>query len=285
MDAVPMLLTAIVICLLVGAVAGLLGGLLGVGGGLIIVPALVWIYRAFSFPEQSLMQFAIATSLATILFTGASSVRAHQRRGAVRWDLVKWLAPALMAGAFAGSQIADALGSERLMLLFGIFAALLALHMLVAKNSDAGTGAGTDAGEQTTAQTERQPPVIVHGVAGLLIGFASALFGIGGGSLTVPYLSVLRVRMQQAVASSSACGIPIAVAGAAGFMLAGWGRADLPAGSLGYVHLPSLAAIAVASIPLAMVGAKLAHRLPAVQLRRIFALVLLLVAADFLFEG
>lgn len=281
MDAVPMLLTAIVICLLVGAVAGLLGGLLGVGGGLIIVPALVWIYRAFSFPEQSLMQFAIATSLATILFTGVSSVRAHQRRGAVRWDLVKWLAPALMAGAFAGSQIADALGSERLMLLFGIFAALLALHMLFAKHSDAGTGAG----EQTTAQTERQPPVIVHGVAGLLIGFASALFGIGGGSLTVPYLSVLRVRMQQAVASSSACGIPIAVAGAAGFMLAGWGRADLPAGSLGYVHLPSLAAIAVASIPLAMVGAKLAHRLPAVQLRRIFALVLLLVAADFLFAG
>lgn len=281
MDAVPMLLTAIVICLLVGAVAGLLGGLLGVGGGLIIVPALVWIYRAFSFPEQSLMQFAIATSLATILFTGASSVRAHQRRGAVRWDLVKWLAPALMAGAFAGSQIADALGSERLMLLFGIFAALLALHMLFAKHSDAGTGAG----EQTTAQTERQPPVIVHGVAGLLIGFASALFGIGGGSLTVPYLSALRVRMQQAVASSSACGIPIAVAGAAGFMLAGWERADLPAGSLGYVHLPSLAAIAVASIPLAMVGAKLAHRLPAVQLRRIFALVLLLVAADFLFAG
>ncbi len=279
MEAVPMLLTAAVICLLVGAAAGLLGGLLGVGGGLIIVPALVWVYRELLFPEQSVMQFAIATSLATILFTGLSSVRAHQRRGAVRWDLVKWLAPALMVGAFAGSQIADALGSQRLMQLFGIFSALLALQMLFAKNPD------TSAVSQTLAQAERQPPVVVHGAAGLLIGFASALFGIGGGSLTVPYLNALGVRMQQAVASSSACGIPIAVAGAAGFILAGWGRADLPAGSLGYVHLPSFAAIAIASIPLAMVGAKLAHRLPAVQLRRIFALVLLLVAADFLFAG
>lgn len=266
-------MTLLLAIALAGALAGLLGGLLGIGGGLVIVPALVWIFAAMGFAPATLMQFAIATSLASILFTGASSVLAHHRRGAVRWDLVRLLAPTLALGAALGSFVADWIGSDGLMRLFGIFAALLGLRMLLARGIPA-----------DVAAAERPLSRGVHLLAGAVIGVASALFGIGGGSLTVPYLHGLRVRMQQAVATSSACGMPIAAAGAAGFMLAGWSQPALPAGALGYVYLPGLLALALASVPMAAVGARLAHRLPAATLRRLFALVLLVVAADFLLQ-
>lgn len=260
----------------VGAVAGLLAGLLGVGGGLVIVPALVWVYARQGFPESLLMQAALATSLASILFTGLSAVRAHHARGAVRWDLVGMLAPTLMLGAFAGSHVAHRMTSDLLMMLFGTFAAVIGLQMLLGRAAPQDTG--------LPAAPARQVGKAVHLAVGLLIGVASAFFGIGGGSLTVPYLSAVGVRMQQAVATSSACGIPIAVAGSIGFILAGWSRADLPAGSAGYVHLPSLVAIVMASVPAARLGANLAHRLPAATLRRVFAVLLLLVATEFLLK-
>lgn len=265
------LLPALLLSAVTGTVAGLLAGLLGVGGGLVIVPALVWIFGSLHFPPDSLMQFALATSLASILFTGASSVIAHNRRGAVRWDLVWRLAPFLVIGTLAGSHFADGLGSERLMQVFGLFALLMGVRMLWRSQGSVADGA-----------SERPFPATGHAVVGGLIGIASALFGIGGGSLTVPYLSALRVRVQEAVATSSACGMPIAVGGTVGYVMAGWGRADLPAGALGYVHLPALAAIAVASVPMATVGVRLAHRLPAQRLKQLFALILLAVAADFL---
>lgn len=254
-----------------GIVAGTLAGLLGIGGGLVIVPALVWTFSSLDFPPSLLMQSAIATSLATILFTGAGSVAAHQRVGAVRWDLVAALAPALVVGALLGSQVAHRLDSTLLMRLFGVFAALLAVQMI------RGGRAGAPATE------ERRVSLPVHLAGGGVIGIASAFFGIGGGSLTVPYLAGLGVRMQQAVATSAACGIPIAAAGAGGFIIAGWSRADLPPFALGYVHLPSLAAIVLTSVPMTQLGARLAHRLPASTLKRVFGLVLLAVAADFLF--
>lgn len=260
--------------LLTGALAGLLAGMLGIGGGLVIVPALAWLYAARDFPPDAIMQMALATSLASILFTGASAVRAHQRRGAVRWDLVRRLAPALVVGALAGTYLAEAIGSAGLQHLFGAFAAALGVRMLLAGAADAG---------ETAA--ERPAGRGLHLLAGGGIGIASALFGIGGGSLTVPYLSALRVRMQEAVATSSACGLPIALAGTAGFVWVGLDHAALPSASLGYVHLPSLAALAVASVPMAALGARLAHRLEGRRLRQVFAVVLLLVAAEFLWPG
>lgn len=271
-DLVPALLLSV----LTGSVAGLLAGLLGVGGGMVIVPALVWIFGSLHFPPDSLMQFALATSLASILFTGASSVVAHHRRGAVRWDLVWRLAPALAFGTLAGSHFADRLGSERLFLIFGLFALVMGLRMLW-RSAASLRGDGLP---------EKKLPVSAHAAVGALIGVASAFFGIGGGSLTVPYLSALRVRMQETVATSSACGMPIAVGGALGYVIAGWDKTGLPAGALGYVHLPSLAAIVAASVPMARLGVRLAHRSPARRLNQLFAVILLLVAADFLlFRG
>lgn len=273
METIHPLWVATALCLAVGSIAGLLGGLLGIGGGLIIVPALVWVYGSLNFPASQVMQFAIATSLASILFTGLSAVRAHHQRGAVRWDLVKWLAPSLIVGAFTGSQIAHAISGQLLMKMFGVFAILLALQLLFAKNTEGMAAVGSP----------YQPTRLVHSVTGFIIGTASALFGIGGGSLTVPYLRAIGIQMRQAVASSSACGMPIALAGTVGFVFAGWAHEDLPPGSLGYVHFPSLAALVAASVPMAIVGARLAHRLPALHLRRVFALTLLLVATKFLY--
>lgn len=267
----PETLLLIALAVATGALAGVLAGLLGIGGGLIMVPALVALLAQAGTPDALLMQMALATSLATILFTGISSVRAHHARGAVRLDLVRQLAPLLLLGSFAGTFVADALGGGRLKILFGLFAAVLGLRMLLAR----APAAGTDIPEQTA-------PRFAHPLAGGVIGIASALFGIGGGSLTVPWLTHFHVRMQQAVATSAACGLPIALAASAGYIIAGWDKPGLPAASLGYVHLPSLLALAAASVPMAKVGARLAHRLPATTLRRVFAGVLLLVAADFL---
>lgn len=263
--------------LLAGALAGLLGGMLGIGGGLVIVPALVWVYDMHGVSVALAMQLSVATSLASIFFTGLASVRAHHRRGAVRWDLVRVLAPALAAGALAGAALAEYMGGQWMMRAFGVFAAVVGLQMLRARAHPR---------ESATAQKPATPGrALLHGLAGGVIGVASALFGIGGGSLLVPYLHASGIRLQEAAASSSACGIPIAVAGATGFALAGWGAPQSPAASLGYVHLPVLAALVVTSMPMARLGASLAHRLPAATLRRLFALVLLAVAADFLWHG
>jgi len=200
-------------------------------------------------------------------------VRSHHAMGAVRWQLVGVMAPGLMIGALAGSYVADLLGSAWLMRLFGIFAALIGLRMLFGQGR-----------ADVVPVAERRVPHVVHaGVAGS-IGVASAIFGIGGGSLVVPYLNGIGIRMQQAVATSSACGVPIAIAGAGGFMLTGWQQPGLPAGSAGYVYLPGLAALVLASMPMAGIGARLAHRLPAATLRRLFALILMVVAADFLLK-
>ncbi len=269
----------IVPSVIAGALAGLLGGMLGIGGGLVIVPALVWVYGIHGVTPALAMQLAVATSLASILFTGFSSVRAHHRRGAVRWDLVRVMAPALVAGALAGTALAEYIGGEWMMRAFGVFAAVMGLQMLLARahpqHMESATGTASSIGGARG----------LHAVAAIVIGVASALFGIGGGSLLVPWLHHAGVRLQQAVASSSACGMPIALAGAIGFIVAGWQRADLPAASLGYVHLPVLVALVVASMPMARVGVLLAHRLPAATLRRVFALLLLVVAADFLWQA
>jgi len=264
------LLPALLLIAAVGAVAGILAGLLGIGGGLVLVPALFWVYSHLGFPADAVMQFALGTSLASILFTGFSSVRAHHAQGAVCWDLVGLMAPALLLGAFAGSFLADAIGSAGLMRLFGVFAAVIGIRMLLPSRPASEDG--------NCGKSVAKP---VHVAGGGVIGLASALFGIGGGSLCVPYLNAVGVRIQQAVATSAACGVPIAIAGALGYVVTGW-QQPAPAGAVGYVYLPGLAAIVLASMPMAGIGARLAHRLPAVTLKRIFAVILLLVAADFL---
>lgn len=255
----------ILVCAVVGVLAGLMGGALGLGGGVVIVPALLGVFYFMEFDPEVRVQMAVATSLATIVVTSVSAVRAHALRGNLRREIIVAMVPGVALGALGGAFIADWLPGETLARLFGVFAMLIALRMLFS-----GSAAGEDAGERVPGAAVMLPGAVV-------IGAVSSMFGIGGGSMTVPFMHWCRVRMQQAVAVSSACGLPIALAGCLGFVLAGWGRPELPAGSLGYIYLPAALAIVVTSYPAAHLAAGLVHRLPAAALRRTFAVVLFLV--------
>lgn len=246
----------------VGAFAGLLAGLFGVGGGLVIVPVLALLFARAGFDPEVLMHLAIGTSLATIVFTSLSSVRAHHRRGAVRWELVWRMAPGIVIGAWLGAAMAERLHGEWLRTFFGVFELLVALQMGLNWRASPQRGLPGGAG---------------MGLAGGAIGAVSAIVGIGGGTLTVPFLQWCNVPMRQAVATSAACGLPIAVAGALGFVVSGWGNGQLPPLSSGFLYWPAFAGIVVASVLFAPLGARLAHSLPAPRLKRFFALFLALL--------
>lgn len=250
-----------------GVVSGLLAGLFGVGGGLITVPILALILGAQGFPREHVMQVAIGTSLAVIALTAISSTRAHHVRGAVRWPILRWLAPGLMLGALLGAATAHLLSTEVLARIVGVGAVAVALKMIL---------------QADPVVRDTNPGRLLLSVAGTVIGWASALIGIGGGSLSVPFLRLTGLDMRTAVGTSAAGGIPIAWAGAAGFMIAGSGVAGLPEGQIGYVSLPGFAAVAVASVLMAPVGARLAHRLPQIWLQRAFAALLMGIGVSML---
>ncbi|MDH1264614.1 sulfite exporter TauE/SafE family protein [Pseudomonas sp. GD03944] len=253
--------------ILLGAAAGLLAGLFGVGGGMVIVPVLIFTFTLQGFDGAVLTHMAVGTSLATILFTSINAVREHHRRGAVRWALFVWLTLGIVFGSVLGAVTAEAIDGEVLQKIIGVFALCVALQL------------GLDLTPRSV-RTEPGKPAL--GVAGVIIGWASAIIGIGGGSMTVPFLTWRGVSMQQAVATSSACGWPIAAAGALSFMWLGWGDARLPDWSLGYVYLPALLGIALTSVFFARTGARLAHRLSPRVLKRLFALLLFCVGLNFL---
>lgn len=255
------------IYLLVGAGAGVLAGLLGVGGGVVIVPVLVWVFRHNGFDDSLLMQIAVGTSLGTIVVTSLSSIRAHQRRGAIVWPIVLRLSPGIVAGAWLGAVIADALPSLWLQRVFACFIILVGIQMATGRQP---LGGGT------------LPGTVGMLSAGGAIGTLSALVGIGGGSLTVPFLSWAGIRMRNAVATSAACGLPIALAGSFGFVVEGWDNPALPTGSSGYLYWPALLGIVCASFLTAPVGARLAHSLPVRSLKRVFALLLLVLGVRML---
>lgn len=263
----PELLPILMFCLAAGAGAGIMAGLLGIGGGLVIVPALVWVFHVQGVDERIVMHLALGTSLATIVATSISSVRAHHRRGAVLWPPVARLAPGIVVGAWLGAQIAEALPTATLKLVFALF--VLAVSAQIAF------------GAQPAGQ-HRLPGRIGMALAGVVIGAVSGIVGIGGGSLTVPFLTWNQVPIRNAVASSAAVGLPIAVSGALGYVAAGWKDPALPPWSAGYVNLAAGLGIAAASMLTAPIGARLAHTLPTALLRRIFAGFLALVGLKML---
>jgi uncharacterized membrane protein YfcA len=256
-------MTEITLYLFTGAVAGLSAGLLGIGGGLIIVPILFFIFSAQAVPAAHVMHMALATSLATIVITSLSSARAHHKRGAVLWPLVISLSPGIIIGAWLGAMLASSLASDILKPVFGVFELLVAIHLLINYKPD------THSSSISTATST---------IGGVVIGGVSSTVGIGGGTLTVPFLLWHNISIRNAVASSAACGFPIAVAGTAAYIVSGWNTAGLPAYSLGYVNLPAFAVIIVTSIIAAPAGAALAHKLPEKTLRLFFALCLLALA-------
>lgn len=250
-----------------GALAGVLAGLFGVGGGLVIVPVLVFSFTLHGFAPEILTHLAIGTSLATIVFTSFNSILAHHRRGGVRWPLVLWMTLGIVIGAALGSLTAKAIQGPMLQKIIGVFAILMAVQMtlgLLPKSNGKAPG---------------KPEL---SIAGVVIGWASAIFGIGGGSLTVPFLCWRSVPIQQAIATSAACGLPIAIAGALSFIVVGWQNQLLPEWSFGFVYLPALIGIAATSMVFARLGANLAHRLSPKLLKRLFALLLVTVGINFL---
>lgn len=254
-----------------GLITGYLAGLLGIGGGMLIGPIMTIIMSLQGVTADLAVKMAIATSMATIMFTSISSVRAHHKRGAVRWNIVKGLAPGIMMGGAIGSiGIFSAIKGTTLALIFAAFIGFSATQMFLDKKPKAG----------------REMP----GTAGLLgvgsiIGLVSGLVGAGGGFISVPFMVACNVAIINAVATSAALGFPIALVNAAGYVISGQGLAGLPPGSLGYIWLPGLLVIALCSVSTAPLGAKMAHTLPIAKLKRIFALVLYCLAAYMLWKG
>jgi len=249
--------------LLTGVLSGLLAGLFGVGGGVIVVPALILLFGHLGVGGDWVAHLAVGSSLAAIVGTGAASALAHHRRGGVRWDLAARLAPGIVLGAWLGAVLAGALPELWLKRVFAAFLAYVGVRMLAPVS---GRGARPLPGSLGLA------------AVGGVIGALSALVGIGGGTLTVPFLSARGIPLRQAVGTSAACGLPIALAGAVGFLAVGWGREGLPPWSTGFVYWPAVGLILLASIPSAPWGARLAHALPVQTLKRAFGILLLVMA-------
>lgn len=259
------MIEALLIFAATGAAAGVLAGLFGVGGGLIMVPALAFVLPLRGAPPTVIMQMAIGTSLAVIAVTSLSSTRAHHRRGGVRWDVIRAFAPGLALGALAGAFVAHGLKGRTLEVIVGCGAIAIATHMLLGKPR---------ALPASAAQSPATGELLAVGAG---IGLLSSLVGIGGGSLTVPYLTARKLPMTQAVGTAAAGGIPIAWGGATGFVSSGWAVAGIPGLHLGYISLEAFAGLALFSVLTAPLGAKLAHSLPALTLKRCFAALLISV--------
>jgi len=251
----------------VGAVAGILAGLLGIGGGLVIVPMLVFCFTRQGIPDQALMHVALGTSMASIMFTAVSSFRSHHQRGAVKWVVVRRIVIGIFVGTFLGTCVAAKLSTPMLKVFFVIFLYYVAIQML--------TGRKPKPGRQLPGSTG------MFG-AGNVIGLVSSLVGIGGGTLSVPFMIWCNVPLHQAIGTSAAIGFPIAVAGTVGYIYNGLSAASLPAYTIGYIYLPALAGLIITSVLTAPLGVRLAHSLPVVKLKRVFAFLLLAVATRML---
>lgn len=252
-------MSELILYILLGCGTGILAGMLGVGGGQVIVPGLIYVFYRHDVSADVLMHMAIGTSLSTIAFTSLSAIWAHHRRGAVLWMVFAQFTPGILIGALAGAWCADYLYSRVLMIVFGVVLIVLALQMLF---------------EFSPKPSRALPGVGALAAAGAGVGWLSALVGIGGGSMIVPFLVWCNRPLPGAVATAAACGLPVALAGAVGFAVAGWKHAGLPAWSSGYIYWPACLGIVAASMLTAPLGAKLAHSLPTKALKRFFSVFL-----------
>jgi len=251
-----------------GGLAGLMAGLLGIGGGALIVPVLAIVFESQHMDAGIIMQAALATSLATIVFTALSASLAHHRRRAVNWTIVARITPGIILGGLLGAAVVDALSSYALRVMFVIFMFAVALQF--------------GFGRTAAAPHRRLPGTLIVTVVGAVIGVVSALFGIGGASMSVPFMTWCSVPVRQAIATSAAIGLPIALSTSIGLIIAGWADPRLPPWSLGYVVLPALIGVVAASTLAAPLGVRLAHHLREATLRRIFALFVALFAVRML---
>ncbi len=263
-------LSLVALLLLMGMGGGFAAGLLGIGGGMVLVPFITMIFTARGFAPELVVHMAIATSLGTILFTSLSSVRAHHAHGAVVWPIVGQLVLGILIGSWIGPWIAKQLDASVLALVFGVFVAFSATQMIIDKKP---------------AAARELPGTSGMLAAGGVIGVVAGLVGAGGGFISVPFMSWCNVRIHNAVATSAALGFPIALSGTLSNVYFGWNAPGLPAWSFGYVYLPALAVIALASVTMAPMGARAAHRMPVKKLKRIFAGILYVLAGYMLWKS
>lgn len=248
----------------IGAMAGFLAGLLGIGGGIVLVPGIYFLFETLGFESPNLMHLAVGTSLSIIIPTGFSSARAHWKKGSVDISLIKLIAPGILIGVLGGTLLASRLSGEDLRLVFAVAIMVLALIML-----------GNPARFNLLKEI---PGRIGSGIAGIVIGGVSTLVGVGGATMSVPYMSIAGVPVHRAVGTASALGLFIAVPGALGFLWIGRGAELMPPFSFGYLNLLAWAAIVPVSVSVAPLGAMVAHCCSVNVLRRVFALFMLVVA-------
>lgn len=252
----------IIILLIVGAITGTLAGLLGIGGGIILVPILLWVLHNHpDIPEVGIMQIALATSLTTIIFTAISSIRAHHKRKAIEWGVVKKFAPGMILGTFLGVFIASNLSGGFLKLIFSVFLMLISLQLFF---------------DFAPSGKKVLPNFLGTSLIGSFIGSLSSLVGIAGGVLTVPVLLWFCIPLRNAIATSAACGLAIASAGATGYFILGLKNGQ--GLNTGYIYWPAVASLVPTSLLFAPLGAKLAHTLPVGYLKRIFAILLAFIS-------
>lgn len=255
--------------LALGLLVGCFAGLLGIGGGVVIVPLLVFLFTAHHFPDDRVVHLALGTSLTSIVFTNLSSVRAHHLRGAVRWDILRGIAPGVIAGTLLGTVFADRLSSRYLAIIFTVFVFCSSIQMLL---------------DRKPKQSRQLPGKVGMSVAGFTVGALSSLVGVGGGILTIPLMTMSNVPMINCIATSAAIGLPISLAGALGYIVTGLDKSHLPPLSLGYVYIPALAGLVLGSFITVPLGARLAHGMPPQLLKRIFVVITLILAAKMLYS-
>ena len=256
-----------IVYLLMGLFVGVFAGMFGIGGGLILVTLMVFLFSLQGFPADRMVHIALGTSLTSIVFTSIFSLRAHHRRGAVRWDIVKMATPGLVAGTLLGTFVADWMASKYLTIFFVAFVYYAAVRMFV---------------DMKRKPTRTLPGRAGMSVAAIITGIVSSLVGAGGGLLSIPLMTMCNVPMRNAVGTSAALGLPIAIAGAAGYVYNGLGQDHLPPLTLGYVYVPALVGIVIGTFVTVPAGVKAAHAMPVPRLRKIFSVILFLMATNML---
>ena len=260
-----MLLSDILMLMLCGSISGFLAGLLGIGGGMILVPFMILVFNHLGFNQEVIVHMAIATGMATILFTTSSAIWAHHKHGSIDWNLVASLSPGMIfGGLIGGSELFEALKTSWLSLFFAIFIVYTSIQMLLNKKPTAGRDL---------------PGVIGLFSFGTFAGALASLVGAGGAFITVPFMLWCNVKPHTAMATSSGLGLPVSLAATIGYMYGSWGNTNLPSGSLGFVYLPAVACIVIVSIFTAPFGARMARKLNVAQLKRVFGIMLFFLAA------
>jgi uncharacterized protein len=255
--------------LVLGAIAGYLAGMFGIGGGIIIMPVLMFLFDAQHFPADHLLHLALGTSMAAILFTSLSSLRQHHRHGAVNWRVVRNITPGILIGTGIGAEFATSISPHYLGIFFALFVYFVAAQILIDVRPNA---------------TRELPGAVGMTLTGMLTGWLGSMVSIGGGTIIVPFLIWCNLSLRHAIGTSAAVGFPVAVGGTIGYIFTGMNIHSLPSYSMGFVYLPALFWVALASVITAPMGARATHHMKMNLLRKLFALLLLVMATKLLFK-